>query len=317
MSTSRSHQRPYFEISKCKSSPNIPNKSTMDTKAGIISVSIIEPSIQNHLVNLLNSQGTIPNYTSIHKNIIPLRGNIIDWLLVVAERLKITQETFFKTIMLFDKYIAEQATEVNDPNKIHFLAVICFFISYKFEETLVMNLDFVEDKLLRFKYTKKEIVSQETEILLTLNFKLNFPSVNTFSNIIIEILKKSTQLPNKAKFLPKLDVIYNFVNKISLFVDEFIFNTEAFKISMINFRTTLMLMKNLNLVQEDELKEMESSINSLANEFINRKQVEIMASGLYLAIMNQEKQGCHQNLFQSYYNNIEKIFKQELVLGFA
>jgi len=311
----------YFEINKIIKSntkTNINTKTSCNTSTYI--QSFPNSQLYTHLTNLIESQETIEKYTNIQENIIPTRGNIIDWLLVVADRIKITQETFFKAITIFDKYISKLTTEIIDPNKLQFIAVICFFIAYKFEETGVMTLDFVESKLLHFKYTKKDIVAQETNILLTINFKLNFPTINTFTNIIIEAIKTLPSIKNednKNNFISKLSCIFNFVNKISLFVDEFIFGVKCFKISLINTKTTLMLMKEMRFITNENYKEIEQLIDDLSKDYItNEKQIDIMASGLYLAIINQEKQGSHKNLFQSYYNNIEQIFKQEMVKSF-
>lgn len=329
-STIKTITKQLFEINKSKTNNVSQNDQVLiGTKENkkvfnpLNSLSCNNPRLYSHFVNLVTSQESIENYTNIQKNIIPTRGNIIDWLLVVADKIKIQQETFFKAIMIFDKYLSQLRTEIEDTNKLHFIAVVCFFISYKFEETGVMTLDFVEEKLLRSKYTKKEIVKQEMEILIALNFRINFPSVNTFSNIIIEALKGLYKESNveqnplkKANFISKLECIFNFVNKISLFGDEFIFGTYGITITLINFQTTLMLVKDMKIISEESIKDIDTYIKELVKEFVNQKKVEIMASGLYLAIMNQEKQGCHQNIFQSYYNNIEKIFKQEMVKSF-
>ncbi len=307
MSTAlKTHQKAYFEINKSKNYHKNPLKTATTDP---IETQIIPPSLYNYLLSLLPSQEVIENYTKTHKNIMPIRGNIIDWLLVVTEKTKISQDTFFKTIMLFDKYISKLTTEIEDSTKLHFIAVTCFFIIFKFEETGVMTLEFVEEKLLCNKYTRKQIVAQETQILIAVNFKLNFPSINTFSNIIIESLKNN----NNSNFIKKLDCIYNFVNKISLFVDEFIFNSQAVNIALINFQTTLTLMKKLNPSEEDKFLEIEGAVKMCTKDFINLKQVDIMAPGLFLAIMNQEQQGCHMNLFQSYYTNIDEILKQEMI----
>ena len=265
----------------------------------------IDQSISNHLSNLINSQERISSYTSLQRSLLPIRGNIIDWLLDVTDRMKVAQETFFKAIILFDKYISKLTHEITNPPQIHFIAVICFFIAYKFEETSVMILDFVITKLLHSKYSKKEIVTQETQILITLNFRLNFPSLNTFAKIIIEKIKISnlhinqSQQPSKQNnqneqcFILKLDCIFNFVNKISLFVDEFIFEINCFNITLINFRTSLMLLSDVQInkiISLEDYQELERFFISISKDYLTEtelKQVEVMAQGLYLAIINR------------------------------
>ncbi len=307
MSSIKPQTKTYFEINKSKtlSSSNINfQKQTQEQTHSPINM-----TLYNHIASLIPNQEIIENYKILQKNIISIRGNIIDWLLLVADKINISQETFFKTIVLLDKYISMLTVEITDPEKIHFIAVICFFIAFKFEETGAMNLEFLEEKLLHNKYSRKEIVAKETEILLTLNFKLNFPSVNTFSNIIIENLK---QIVKDDIFLKQLDCIYNFVNKISLFVDEFIFGSNCFTISLINLQTAFMLMKGMKLVNEESVKVLENNVTKLTENFVNTKQINILASGLHLAIINQENQGCHKKLFQSYYSGIEETMMKSI-----
>ena len=334
MSSNKTLQKVYFEINKDYSNSQklINNQAnTITNIATSKGLAAINPSLYNYLSDLISSSyEVLEDYTNIQIDIMPIRGNIIDWLLVISDLITITQETFFKTITLFDKYISKLTNEEKEANKLHFIAVVCFFISYKFEETGVMTLEFVSEKLLRSKYTKKEILAQETQILCTLNFRLNFPTINTFSNIIIEAFKSyqaeqeqtintyqldqayASKLKN---FIPKLACIFNFVNKISLFVDEFIFGTKPFKLAIINLKTTFMLMKNLGIL-DNKTFNCDSLMNELAGDFLNEKQfkqIDIMAKGLYLAIMNQEKTGCHEKIFEDYYGGMELILKQEMV----
>jgi len=293
-----------------------------DTKMPKITIQMIKPDLISHLSNLSNSQLNIMNYSDIHNNdILITRGNLIDWLLVVSEKIKITDETFFKTIMLFDNYLGKVKNEISDPKELHFIAVVCFFIAFKFEETKVITLEFLETNLLNNKYTRKEISTKEIEILLTLNFKVNFPSVNTFSNTITEIIKTTikSSIPNglagfTEDFLRKFECIYNFVNKISLFVDEFIFDAKAYNISLVNFHATLILLCKLNSIPDniyDTLYEFESVLAT--NGGISTKKIDLYASGLYLAIVNQEKNGLHKNLFDGYQKSIEQIIQDEKI----
>ncbi len=304
---------------------NFPNQNSI--------ISSVNQGLLNDLHNSINSQITINNYSSGNSSITLIRSHLIDWLLQVSNFIKITQETFFKTIILFNNYLShvskgvnksatnntinpsntnnsvDNYSEVLDTQTLHLIAVICFFISYKFEEKGVMTLEFVRKKLLNNKFTLKEISSKELEIMFTLNFKLTFPTINTFSQVIMEIIKTSLKDKLVDSFIKKFECLYEFVNKISLFVDEFIFDTKAYNISLVNFHTTIITMKNLNLIECDKyenlLLELEKTLAKVSS--ISIKKVEMYASGLYLAIINQEKSGMHQNLFDTYYSNIDKL----------
>jgi hypothetical protein len=278
---------------------------TIDQLANSINIINNNIDLKNHLLDQISSQVEVSNYSQRSYNVLAIRGNIIDWLLVLTDKIKSAQETFFKAIMLFDTYISKIIdNEELDPKQLHFIAVICFFISYKFEETGVMTVDFVEKNLLYSKFTPKEIVMMETKILITINFKIKFPTLNTFSNILAENIKNIVKDKN---FVDKFNCINTFVNKISLFVDEFIFECKPFNISLINFHTTLIIMKDLGLISDSEFFILDNSIKTLAIDQITSRQIDVLALGLYKAIVHQEKNKCHENLFFNYYSNINQI----------
>jgi hypothetical protein len=267
--------------------------------------------LSNHFQCLVETQESIKQSTN-NQEISSIRGNIIDWLLEISDKIKaLNQETLFKAIFLFDSYLSKINVDLVDidAKKLHFISVVCFFISYKFQETSVMNLDFVQNKLLSNQYEKSEIVALETDILIKLNFQINFPTVNSFLEIFIELLL----LHYKDKSLIKIfRIIYNFVCKISLFVDQFIINEFPLKVSIICFKTSMISMKNLGYINDKQYLEIENIINTFVEKHIEFEKLTQLANGLFLAILKQEQLGLHKFIFSNYYNKLKKSQEENI-----
>ena len=79
--------------------------------------------------------------------------------------------TFFMSIDIMDAYL-HKTPKVLDSKSIHVLGVTCMLMASKMEEIIPFKVSTVVNKMTHGKLKAKDVVECETDILLTLNFRL-------------------------------------------------------------------------------------------------------------------------------------------------
>jgi hypothetical protein len=109
-----------------------------------------------------------------------MRAVLIDWIVEVHYKFKLTHETLFLCVHLIDKYLARN---VISRNKLQLVGVSALLIACKYEEIFSPELrDFVyvTDKT----YTKEDILNLEAEMLGQFSFDITVPSSLKFFEIL-------------------------------------------------------------------------------------------------------------------------------------
>jgi hypothetical protein len=122
-----------------------------------------------------------------------MRAILVDWLIEVHFKFKLSQETLFLCTYLIDKYLSKILIS---KNKLQLVGISALLIACKYEEIFSPELrDFVyvTDKA----YTKEEILALETDMLAILKFDITVPSSLKFFQILAQNLdlgEKETSL---------------------------------------------------------------------------------------------------------------------------
>lgn len=104
------------------------------------------------------------------------RSICVDWLVCVAEKFKACHQTLFLTISIMDTYLGKQKKCVYRTN-LQLICATCFFIAFKFEETVAYNYFLKNLKRVSQKaFKKKQVLHVELDILSTLGFQLMIPT---------------------------------------------------------------------------------------------------------------------------------------------
>ena len=101
------------------------------------------------------------------------RFSFINLFISFQHELILKQETLYLTINIFDRYIQKLNSQNIIASKIDInkIAVTCLFIASKYEEIYSPSIkEFLQ--IFKIKYTKKEILITEDEILSALNFEV-------------------------------------------------------------------------------------------------------------------------------------------------
>ena len=151
----------------------------------------------------LNLKNNLLNHSITER----LRAKIIDWIIEVLKLYNQKESTIYKTIFLLDYYLKKKKTKI-EVKSIHLIGATCIFIASKNEEVYYIKLNVLLDKILYNKFTRKDILCKELDILKEIDFKVNLPNVydvikfgfcffNFKNNKIMNFFQKSCLLLNK------------------------------------------------------------------------------------------------------------------------
>jgi cyclin A len=101
---------------------------------------------------------------------------MVDWMIEVLSSYRMSEETFFKSIYFMDAYLKNKKTKL-EVKDLHLIGVTAMFAAAKYEEIHPLKLAVVYEKIARKKFKKTEILEMESEMVETLEFKLESPSI--------------------------------------------------------------------------------------------------------------------------------------------
>ena len=114
-----------------------------------------------------------------------LRTKMIDWMIEVLCSFSCTENTFFVAIDIMDAYLTK-TNRIVRMEQVHLLGVTAMLLASKMEEIIPFKISTVVDKMAHGKIDFKTIKNFESEILLTLNFKLlDSPSLFIFTEFLL------------------------------------------------------------------------------------------------------------------------------------
>lgn len=105
-----------------------------------------------------------------------MRAILVDWLVEVHMKFKLSPETLFLTVNLIDRYL--ERCEVLR-SQLQLLGVTCLMIAAKYEEIWppsVQELVYICDNA----YTRTQIIKMETQVLVALKYQITQPSAHIF-----------------------------------------------------------------------------------------------------------------------------------------
>lgn len=282
----------------------------------VISLKLNQISIKN-FNNLAVDDSTlmldqrIPSVSEI----IEERVKMVDWLIKICKKFNLKNETLFKAINLIDYYLSKSQKKILRIEEIHFITVVCLNIACKFEEINCNYLVFFRDNLLdKAVYELNDLIKKETEILMTLQFKVNIPNYYQFNNALMQVAIHNLFNYNdeaEIKNVNKIQKIYNelikhneIVTKKFAILKESIFSS-ALNSGIVCFKMTLISMKLSSEVDTAKINDLVDSLflsKMFKSDYIQR--CEIVASNLYNILFSVKaaiNNTCYAN--NNFYNN--------------
>lgn len=171
-----------------------------------------------------------------------LRAKMMDWMIEVIKIYNQKESTIYKSFFLLDLYLKKEKNKIKI-NQIHLIGGVCLFIASKFEEVVYLNINTLFEKILYKKFSKKNIIDKELEILSVINFRSNLPNIYeisrcgfnfiNFENKEIEIFFRNSSL---------------LISKLCLFSIEI---TEFFNYNQISAISMILVLKIINKLKKN------------------------------------------------------------------
>jgi len=122
-----------------------------------------------------------------------MRAVLVDWLIDVHRKFKLSRSTFFLGINMVDRYLATTSVK---RNKLQLLGCTCLWIASKYHEIYAPEMDdfvYISDSA----FSTAALTEMEVEVLKTLQFELTVPTAlnyaERYSKISAYYLKKKRE----------------------------------------------------------------------------------------------------------------------------
>jgi cyclin B len=121
-----------------------------------------------------------------------MRAILVDWLVEVHLKFKLSTETLYLMINLIDRFLAKKMVA---RQRLQLVGVTCMLLASKYEEIYfpeVRDFVYITDRA----YTRTQILQMETVILNTLKFEMTVPTAQKFLTRFAKVatLDKQTEL---------------------------------------------------------------------------------------------------------------------------
>jgi uncharacterized protein (DUF924 family) len=157
----------------------------------------------NHFEEIIReielNERSLPRQIQITNEIKQVRCQIIDWMIIVFNKLNFRDETFFQAMEILDSILIKYKFNLSSED-VHLIAIVSLFIASKYEEVKPISLKSLVEKVCHGKYSKSDIIAAEMLVLKKLNFKiprnhfLNFSY--SFSQTYFAKYEKSQEFKN-------------------------------------------------------------------------------------------------------------------------
>lgn len=138
-----------------------------------------------------------------------MRAILIDWVIDVHLKFKLTAETLFLGVSVLDRYLSKHQIS---REKFQLLGISCLFLASKYEDIYPPDLKeclFVTEN----SYSREEFLRLEGEILTTIDFKIKVPTSLVFLERYYRVLNcNDKRMYCLARYLLELSLIdYKFL----------------------------------------------------------------------------------------------------------
>eukprot|EP00762_Andalucia_godoyi_P003289 ANDGO_06580.mRNA.1 G2/mitotic-specific cyclin-B len=141
--------------------------------------------------------GYMVRQTEISKN---MRSILVDWLIDVHNKFRLSPETFFLAVSILDRYLAVKPIA---RAKLQLAGMTAMLLASKFEEVYppeVRDFEYISAKA----YSKAEILKMERHMLATIRFKMSVPTPFSFLDRFCRAANMDARQKKMASFLLEL-----------------------------------------------------------------------------------------------------------------
>jgi hypothetical protein len=156
------------------------------------------------------------------------RNNMVKWLQFLCETLNFNNQTLFRSVIIFDKYLSSSKNlremEELTQEKLNLIAIACLSLGTKLEEINCNYVSFFTEKVLNLPdcqiFTVKDLTKMEMNVLKELKYKTLYTTSYDFMLFYLEIFKyyfnPSSQFIYNVRHCTELLMKQNIMNNIFL-----------------------------------------------------------------------------------------------------
>ena len=232
-------------------------------------------NLKENFINFKEEEASPINPLEYVISIDEARSNMVNWLSFLCSKLNFTDQTLFRSVSLFDQYIAKmslaEASNLNQEN-LNLITIACLSLSTKLEEINCNYISFLNEKVLNSPnsktFTNKDLTKMELTILKALKYKTIYSTPFDFIDIYIEIFKNvvdannfmmNNQLISDIKIL-SINLMKNNLNNVM-----YLTNSS----SHFAYLCFIQALNQLSMMNSLHFKQLEKSILTFTYQFAN------------------------------------------------
>ena len=130
-----------------------------------------------------------------------LRAKMVDWMIEVLTSFNCSDKTFFLAIRIMDQYLKQTETK-KLTDDLHLIGVTSMFLASKYEDVYPLHMKVIYEKIAHKKLETKVILNCEYDILKTLQYSLQIPTIYEFARRYLNRIQVKTD----KKLIEKLTI---------------------------------------------------------------------------------------------------------------
>lgn len=164
---------------------NLKNKFTKEEYRQIETKYLREEYSSSILATLFEDESVNADFLAKHKITDRMRSRMIDWMIEVLTNYNCTEETFFISVAIMDKF-CQLNPHCLQPNDLHLIGIASMFLASKYQDIYPLRLKIIYNNIAHKKCSCNEIKAKENEISKCLNYVFTFPNMWDFISVFIE-----------------------------------------------------------------------------------------------------------------------------------
>jgi len=232
-------------------------------------------NLKENFINFKEEEASPINPLEYVISIDEARSNMVNWLSFLCSKLNFTDQTLFRSVSLFDQYIAkmsfDEASNLNQEN-LNLITIACLSLSTKLEEINCNYISFLNEKVLNSPdskiFTNKDLTKMELTILKALKYKTIYSTPFDFIDIYIEIFKNVVDANNSIMNIQLIsDIKMLSINLMKNNLNNVMYLTNSS--SHFAYLCFIQALNQLSVMNSLHFKQLEKSILTFTYQFAN------------------------------------------------
>ena len=232
-------------------------------------------NLKENFINFKEEEASPLNPLEYVISIDEARSNMVNWLSFLCSKLNFTDQTLFRSVSLFDQYIAkmsfDEASNLNQEN-LNLITIACLSLSTKLEEINCNYISFLNEKVLNSPdskiFTNKDLTKMELTILKALKYKTIYSTPFDFIDIYIEIFKNVVDANNSIMNIQLIsDIKMLSINLMKNNLNNVMYLTNSS--SHFAYLCFIQALNQLSVMNSLHFKQLEKSILTFTYQFAN------------------------------------------------